>query len=67
MSKIFLTAHEDYRKTRAEMKNLRDPLMHLLVIGYITDASYSYLLLNVVEGIWGVDSEANKNNVGIRI
>lgn len=67
-SEILLAGDQDYRKARAEMHDLRNPLYN-----YVSRqkswsrASYAYLLLNVVQRVRGVNGEADQDDMGIGI
>ena len=68
MSQIALAANEDDRKALAEMKHLRDPLQIVwltITCSRVGRVLRSYLLLDVVEGVRRVDSEADEDDVGV--
>jgi len=72
ITQILLTTDENDRKTTAEMEYFRDPLhlstcQRFLILkgGFEQDPEDSYLLLNVIERVGGVDSEANQDNVRV--
>lgn len=74
MSKILLATDEDNRKSLAEMKNLRYPLLksNLKLVSSSDESkkntgSAMYLFLDVVKRIGRIDSEANQDDVRIRI
>ena len=70
VAEIRFAANEDDRQAGAEMKDLGDPLCQpsqRLLIGHVTIKCISYLLLDVVKGIGRVDSEADENDMGIRV
>lgn len=70
VSQILLATNQDDGKALAEVKNLRDPLFgtcqqeppYLGPISLVTD-----LLLNVVQRIGRVDSEADEDDMGVRV
>lgn len=68
VSQILLTSNKNGWKTAAEVQHLRDPLIkHVSASPLIVEMPYgcsiTNLLLNVIEGVWGVDSEADKNDM----
>lgn len=75
MSKILLATDEDNRKSLAEMKNLRYPLLksNPKLVSSSDESkkkntgSAMYLFLDVVKRIGRIDSEANQDDVRIRI
>jgi hypothetical protein len=81
VTQILLASDEDDRQTLAEVQNLGDPLykgacvsdgsrllMSIRATGRRDMQRETYLLLNVVEGVRRVDSEADQNDmrVGVR-
>lgn len=70
ITEILLAADEDDGQTTAEMHDLGDPLggtcQQFSYLGKLR-LRHPYLLLDVVQGIRGVDSEADQDDVGIGI
>lgn len=73
VSQILLATDEDDGETLAEVKNFRDPLLigestcQSAYLAYGGSAITTYLLLDVVERIGRVDSEADQDNVRIGV
>ena len=66
VTQVHLASHQNDGKTRAEMQNLRDPLTSELAwwSRYIWRlVGEGYLLLHVIERIWGVNGEADQDDV----
>jgi hypothetical protein len=68
VSEILLAADQNDRQALAEVKDLGDPLDELSVFQHgVSIPSVTYLLLNVVQRVGGIDSETNQNNVGVGV
>ena len=71
MAQILLASNEDNWEALAEMEDFGDPLfMHVsaVVLSKQRQMEYgfvSYLLLDVIEGIWGVNGETDQDNMRI--
>jgi hypothetical protein len=78
VSEILLAADENDGKALAEVQDLRNPLetknntlahrhQEPAVAAFRGERKKSYLLLDVVKGVWGVDSEADKDDVRVGV
>lgn len=76
IAKILLATNEDYWESGAEVENFGDPLGDHIILAsrakpyrdvFVDLAEGAYLLLHVVKGIRRVDSETDKDDMGIRI
>ena len=67
MSQVILAANKYDGKTLAEMKHLGDPLFDKQVstITIRFENVKTYLLLNVIERIRGVDSKTDEDDMGV--
>jgi hypothetical protein len=69
VTQILLTPNEDNWETAAEMQDFGDPLkmstcQRMLIVQFgFMGLVRCYLLLNVIEGIRGVNSKADEDNV----
>lgn len=68
VTQVLLATDQDGRQTLAEMENFGDPLcLRSAKSSYTRLQMYSYLLLDVVERVRGVDGETDEDHVGIRV
>lgn len=66
-SKILLAGNEDDGEATAEMSYFRDPLHIYLDDETRKEVEVTYLLLYVVQRVGRVDSEANEDNMRVRV